>query len=226
MIIFSIEYAVRLLTCHAVRQELLSSDVLLDMVLGDIPISFQSRSQRLFNFVLSPSNIIDAVAIVPWYLETFYFDNGGVNGTTVLRVIRLTRLFRLLKAAKYFEVLQIMGRVLNIIAPRRCTSGSSTCCFASAFLVSLIFFAEMGTWDAVISSRSPTEGHLAWYPKGYERINPLAGLYGMPAGVPERSPYRSIPQSFWWCVVTSTRRWATETWPPRRLGGRLSVRRP
>ena len=61
VLIFTVEYVMRISTCHAVRAELLNTDVLLDMVLGDIPIVFQTRLQRLVSFVTSPANLVDLV---------------------------------------------------------------------------------------------------------------------------------------------------------------------
>jgi hypothetical protein len=46
-------------------------------------------------FVVEPFNIIDLVAIVPWYVITFV--GTDFNGTTVFRVVRLLRVFRVLK---------------------------------------------------------------------------------------------------------------------------------
>ena len=157
--IFTVEYAGRLLTCHAVRTELMSNEVLLDMVVGDIPIVFQTRGTRFLNFIFAPPNLIDFFAIMPFYLELTLGTH--VQGTTVLRVIRLTRLFRLFKAVKYFDVLQIMGRVL-----RKSMSALYVLLFylflCVCFSGSLIYYFESGEWDP--------KNHK-WWRRDYARDN-------------------------------------------------------
>ena len=49
------------------------------MVLGDIPIVFQTRLQRLVSFFLSPFNLVDLLAILPWYIEYFMDDDDSNN---------------------------------------------------------------------------------------------------------------------------------------------------
>ncbi|PNH04575.1 Potassium voltage-gated channel subfamily B member 2 [Tetrabaena socialis] len=52
-------------------------------------------SPNKLKFVVEPFNIIDLIAIVPWYIITWV--GADFNGTTVFRVIRLFRVFRVLK---------------------------------------------------------------------------------------------------------------------------------
>mmetsp|Transcript_19177 Transcript_19177/g.47937 ORF Transcript_19177/g.47937 Transcript_19177/m.47937 type:complete len:869 (-) Transcript_19177:1237-3843(-) len=182
VIIFSIEYGARFTAFPFSRVELFSQDVLLDMCLGDLPIAFQSGKQRMFNFFFSPPNLVDFFAIIPFYMELLLAGVMQIQGTAVLRVIRLTRLFRLMKAVKYFETLQIIGRVL-----RRSMQALSVLLFyltlCVCFSASLLYFAESGEWD-------PREEE--WMRENW--IN----------GDREPTPFKSIPHSFWWCFVTYT----------------------
>lgn len=55
---------------------------------------FLSAPDKL-KFVVEPFNIIDAIAILPWYIITGV--GNDFKGTTVFRVVRLLRVFRVLK---------------------------------------------------------------------------------------------------------------------------------
>lgn len=83
VLIFSIEYILRIWTC--------------DQLAG-----FKSR----LNFALSPMAIIDLLAILPFYIPLLIpFD------LRFLRVLRLVRIFRLIKLAKYSQSMKLLGRV-------------------------------------------------------------------------------------------------------------------
>ncbi|CAD7941066.1 unnamed protein product [Amoebophrya sp. A25] len=182
VVVFTVEYGVRIAAYPFARAELFSQEILMDMCVGDLPVSFQTSHVRLFNFFFSPANLVDFFAILPFYLELLLASAFDIRGTAVLRVIRLTRLFRLMKAVKYFETLLIIGRVL-----RKSMQALTVLIFYLAlcvcFSASLLYFAESGEWDPVEEewmrtnwvddSRSPT-------------------------------PFKSIPHSFWWCFVTYT----------------------
>lgn len=58
-------------------------------------------------YALSPSAIIDLLAIAPFYLAPLAASN-----TVVLRLLRIFRLLRLLKLGRYHSSLGILGRVL------------------------------------------------------------------------------------------------------------------
>lgn len=83
VLIFSIEYILRLWTC----------DQLADC---------KSR----LSFALTPMAVIDLLAILPFYIPFLIpFD------FRFLRVLRLVRIFRLIKLAKYSQSLKLLGRV-------------------------------------------------------------------------------------------------------------------
>ncbi|MEK9627922.1 MAG: ion transporter [Nitrospinota bacterium] len=83
VLVFSIEYILRLWTCDQLED-------------------YKSR----FNFALTPMAIIDLIAILPFYLPFLIpFD------LRFLRVLRLVRVFRLIKLAKYSQSMKLLGRV-------------------------------------------------------------------------------------------------------------------
>ncbi|CAD7954662.1 unnamed protein product [Amoebophrya sp. A120] len=181
VIVFSLEYFARLFTCHAVRTEFLNDDTMIDMILGDLSLRTKTKRERIIHFVTQPPNIVDLLAIAPFYIEIIA-QSDAMKGSVILRVIRLIRLVRLMKTVKYFEQLRIMGRVI-----KRAMPGLSVLffylCLIVVFAGSLMFHAEAGHWNNEKQE--------------FQRWNWQAGEY-------ERSPFRSIPQSFWWTVVTLT----------------------
>ncbi|CAD7959732.1 unnamed protein product [Amoebophrya sp. A25] len=182
VLIFSAEYLLRLLTCHGCRPEILSEEYLLKLCLGEYSLARRSgRLRRFVNFVFTPMNLVDVLAIVPFYLELIVGDSG-VQGSTVLRVVRLTRLFRFMKVAKYVNTLTVIGRVFS-----RSFLALAVLLFVLVLFVtvsaSVIYFAESGNWD-------PMEG--TW-----TRWNWVADQT-------EATPFKSIPHSMWWSFVTYT----------------------
>lgn len=132
-------------------------------------------------------NVIDLLAIVPWYIEliTVATSGGGEGaggGLAVFRILRLARVFRVFKLGKYSAGMQTFGRVLT---------KSKDALYLMMFFVSLavvlfgsmIYFAEAGSYDEA------------------------TGKYMRPdkwGSGEEESPFTSIPASFWWVVVTTT----------------------
>lgn len=102
-----------------------------------------------WKFVLGPMNIVDLLAIFPFYLEVILTAaNNGVppaenTGLAFVRVIRITRVFRLLKLGRHNDGMQILLLTLE---------ESSTFLTSVLFLVliiqvlfgAIVFFAESG----------------------------------------------------------------------------------
>eukprot|EP00913_Durusdinium_trenchii_P010702 g10041.t1 len=75
--IFTVEYLARLLTCHA------------EPSLGSTPLS------RMLRYARRPLNIIDVLAVAPFYLG--FLLGNSVSSLRVLRLFRVVRLFKLAK---------------------------------------------------------------------------------------------------------------------------------
>lgn len=120
----------------------------------------------LVPFLRAPLNIIDLVAILPFYIELLG-KGVGLGSTQVLRVIRLVRVFRVLKLGGK------SGRLEVIVTA---VSASTDMLIMLTFLLllsmivfsSLIYFAEKNTYNESSDQYS----------------------------------FKSIPDSFWWCMVT------------------------
>eukprot|EP00326_Haptolina_ericina_P009779 CAMPEP_0181209036 /NCGR_PEP_ID=MMETSP1096-20121128/22443_1 /TAXON_ID=156174 ORGANISM="Chrysochromulina ericina, Strain CCMP281" /NCGR_SAMPLE_ID=MMETSP1096 /ASSEMBLY_ACC=CAM_ASM_000453 /LENGTH=297 /DNA_ID=CAMNT_0023300153 /DNA_START=373 /DNA_END=1266 /DNA_ORIENTATION=+ len=130
-------------------------------------------------------NIIDFIAILPFlvevtlYLVAVVFHPTGVDTVAfnALRIARLFRLVRLLKLAKYSSDLQLVTETLV-----RSKASLQTLGFLLAMNIiifsCLMFEIEQGEWDADAGARLRSDGEV--------------------------SPFKSIPHTFWWGIVTMT----------------------
>lgn len=141
------------------------------------------RFQKLWLFALEPLNLIDFLAILPFYIELFIGKGSGVgNKLTILRILRLLRVLRLFKLAKYVLYLRVYMDV--------CYKASSSFVIVFIFIgmssmltSALVFFCERGTWDP------DEQAFMRWDATGHVR---------------EETPFKSIIHTFWWAVVTFT----------------------
>ncbi|KAA0168549.1 hypothetical protein FNF31_00429 [Cafeteria roenbergensis] len=140
-----------------------------------------SELHRVWQFVLAPLNIVDLLAIVPFYIELFAAGSGGV-GLTVFRILRLGRVFRIFKLGKSSATLQLMAKVMVASV-----DALSIIIFFIAIGVilfgALIWIAEGGEYDEA-------EG-------AFLRLNEFGTGR-------ERTPFDSIPATAWFVIVTLT----------------------
>lgn len=144
-------------------------------------------------------NVIDVVAIVPFYIELG--TSGSGSSIAIVRVLRLARMLRIFKASKYNEGTKLLSQTILRSLPVL-----SLLFFFTALGVvlfgSLIFFMEGGKYEV-------TEE----YPNGaYMRSNLI--------GIQEVTPYTSIPVACYWVVVTATTVGFGDLYPTSG-GGRL-----
>jgi hypothetical protein len=139
----------------------------------------------IYRYVLQPLNIIDLVAIVPFYIE-LSTDSG--SSLSIIRILRLARVIRLVKSGKgrFTKGLKILGNTLVSSAPM------------NAFLlaIALIIFVICGAIGYLLEGGvfHVTEEH----PEGaYMRTN----LYGTHL---EPTPFLSVLHGMYWSIVTST----------------------
>lgn len=137
---------------------------------------------KTWDFLWSPFNLIDLVAILPFYI-TLMVNDGSLSSSSsfaVIRVLRLARVVRLFKLGRYSNGMRTFGRVLR-------RSRGALALMASFFVLSVvvfgsaIYFFEGGDYD---------EETGKWM-----RLNVKGDAL-------EESPFSSIPRSFWWVAVT------------------------
>jgi hypothetical protein len=197
VIIFSCDYFLRVLTSATVPARIAGMifDDFTEKELIELNIQFTDNKQikdfdkkypwyiQMIVYAIKPLNLIDLIAILPYYVSL----NGQLitkrNNLTVLRIFRLGRVFRLIKAVKNTVGVQLIMRTLM-----RAVDALSILIFLSGIGVvvigSLMEFIEEGTYavDSVV-------------PHGSYVRNDLLGNE-------EESPFLSIPVSLYYSVVT------------------------
>ena len=64
-------------------------------------------------FLIGALNIIDLVAILPFYISLALQSNSNVSSLAILRALRLVRVFRIFKLSRYSKGLRILGLTMK-----------------------------------------------------------------------------------------------------------------
>ena len=143
----------------------------------EIVLRFGSANNRK-SFCLSVHNIIDLLAILPYYIDLVTSENA-IQNLTFLRAVRLVRVLRVFKLGKFSEslqyVLKSLSQSLDALYLLFFLILLSTIMFSSAMYLAETSDAEFinGEWFHVYSN-----------------------------GSRKSSKFQSIPHSFWWALVT------------------------
>jgi voltage-gated potassium channel len=173
VVIFSLEYGIRWLT---VRDRL--------------------------KFMRQPLNVVDLLAILPFYITLFLPFHLDLR---ILRLIRLIRVFRLFKLAKYSESFSITLKTLG-------DSASALFALLILILISLVLFSSFmyfAEHESYISFCTQKHCKGKWVDGEHSREHlvcpecqhPLEAPYGT---ADSAKNFRSISKTFWWCIVTMT----------------------
>jgi len=148
-ILFTLEYLARLLCCNNIKA-----------------------------FLVHPANILDLLAIVPFYIGVSSPNvSGDIEALRIFRTIRVVRLFRLLRVTKYLKILSIFGRAI-LMSKEAFLVLIVVLMVTVVIAASIIYAVEKGTLD------------------------PRDGIHYRSDG--SKSPYTSIPTSCYWAVTTLT----------------------
>ena len=109
-------------------------------------------------------------------------SGGSETDLSVLRVLRLGRSLRLMKLSRYSRGIRLVTNAME----------------QSLDALQLFFFLLSIVMVVCSSAIYYTERGEYNEASGYwERVDPMTDTKGI-------SPFQSIPQSFWWCIVTLT----------------------
>jgi len=176
--IFTMEYVLRLLVCTA---------------FGD-----QTHCQ----FIRAPANMIDLLAIFPFYLLDQLEEAKPLR---VLRAVRLVRIFRIFKLSKYSAGMGIMVESMKNSA-RPLSILSFILCIGILFYSTLVYNAERLSCpvysDMSAVDRVRYESSCAASTSGWADGDFLGFLCCNQYGSP--NDFESIPDAFWWSMVTMT----------------------
>jgi len=135
-----------------------------------------THCQARCRWMRQPMEIVDLVAIAPFYIELVCTLIGiDVSAISILRLLRVVRIFRVFKLSKYSSNIQLCA---SVMVDSRDSLGLMVFMLAIVSVVfsSFEFFCEKGTWDDNLGYYIDDNGN--------------------------RSRFDSIPATIWWCVVT------------------------
>lgn len=148
--------------------------------------------QTFYRFITDPFNVIDVLAIAPYYVDVVMRLTVGTAHGVDLRILRALRLIRLLKLGRYSSQAKIIATALG-------RSGASLLMlvflllFALIFFSTLIFLVERGTWSAQNGCYVRKEDDAC-------------------------SPFQSIPEASWWAITTMTTVGYGDVFPKSDIG--------
>jgi len=164
---------------------------------ADYVIRFATSGRRWYKWIVLPLNIIDILAILPFYIQLFIELSGSkvaVGKLAVVRVLRLLRVVRILKLAKHFTIFPLV-----LDALKNSISGIGLLGF---LIMLLLILCSSGMFYAEQTIEHFDAAQLTWL---YDADN-------------STSAFQSIPASFWWCFVTITTVGYGDTFPKSDAG--------
>ncbi len=151
-------------------------------------------------FCCAPLNLVDVLAILPFYVELAAGGALGTSGAGVLRMLRLARIFRVFKVARYLPWVRVFSAALaQSVQPLLMLV--LIILIGVVIFASLMYYVERGDWDAATGTWMRTDD--------YGDVSP--------------SPFSSIPAAMWWAVITMTTVGYGDMFPVTLLGRTIAT---
>lgn len=135
------------------------------------------QDRTFITYILTPMNLVDIVAILPFYLELL-LQAGGSFG--VIRVLRLARVFRVMKVGTMSQNLSLVGEGLS----RSASALTVLVYLMILFIVISSAIMHMAEWDPVECTKE--------VPNEFDAVSPCT------------EGFHTIPSSVWFVMVTMT----------------------
>uniref|UniRef100_A0A6B2L8C3 Ion transport domain-containing protein n=1 Tax=Arcella intermedia TaxID=1963864 RepID=A0A6B2L8C3_9EUKA len=163
----------------------------------DYVLRLISVPETKWRWAIQPMQIIDLLSIVPYYVELILANTRGAHfvGLSVLRIFRTLWAF---KIARFSKLMPLFTRALV----------KSKDGFALFFMIMLIVM--------VIVS-----GMMFFAEQTISQFDPVSRIWLYPDG--SISHYQSIPDAFWWFMVTVTTVGYGDAFPKSQLGRAVAV---
>lgn len=142
--------------------------------------------RQLFDFFTEQNSLMDLLAFSPYFLEQYALNH--YKGTThqSLHYLRILRVFQLVRLGQHSDT---FCKLVNVMLELQNAMGMLFIfiLFGGAFFGTVIYWLEQGVWKYTDLIDPPGFAHVR------------VGSDGL---TEELSPFRSIPGSMWWFVVT------------------------
>jgi hypothetical protein len=145
--------------------------------MSSVPLEDGKYARGLKKWMKNPMNVVDIIAVIPWYLELIV--GGGTGAFSVVRVVRLIRVFRVFKINRYNASADLFSRALQRSAQ------PLTLLFYFMLIANILFSSAIYYAENLGNEYNPSD----------ETNDSIGG----PA-----APFDSIPRSMYWCAVTMT----------------------
>ncbi|CAE7629128.1 Kcna3, partial [Symbiodinium microadriaticum] len=157
---------------------------------------------QILKYAAKPMNVVDLVAILPFFIGFVSSDVGSFSITRIIRLVRVLRVFRIGSMKKFLAVLTTTFRAS--------TTALSILLFFAMLLVilfaAIIFILEQG--EFVVNEDFPDGAYVRWDALKSEK---------------EESPFKSILVSCYWAIVTTTTVGYGDLYPTSPIGRTVSV---
>ena len=209
IVIFTIEYCLRLFTAHSVEYEILGYNS--ERFINKQPCCKQEIIHKTWLFFRQAFNIIDLLAILPFYVSIISNQNQDIAKFSFIRILRLARVFRVFKLGKYTEGAVLYSQVFKKSAEALYLLLLFSL-ITSVVMGSFIYFFEKGEWKENGCLDHETQVTYSCFVRDT--------ILGKKT---EESPFYSIPQSIWWVFTTITTVGYGDIYPTSFMGKCVAI---